>query len=320
MKIRILKCSHQQLPKYVEFDSQIEDIKSCIFVMESEFSGRRGYYAYKRWIPGNRKIQLSPRICGVSECELNIFFERTISFREFTSSDGICEKYPHMSQDRVREFTLSALKRMHLASQKEEILRQLLEGKTKMELISSGYTSLADIDKYLLSYEQCIDYSCHSEYEKKIVKEAAEFFNKGQVEFLYTSETFAEKFGIPLSLVNEVQTNILNNQSCLTEGETERIRILLNVSDYQVLSSADKEFMQEMCNKIARFYLTEEKKHYCKQVESICQNGAVHERELCELALNNCLDYYKLRKTCQWMRCGIIKKHISLKRVAEFLE
>lgn len=320
MKIRILKCSHQQLPKFVEFDSQIEDIKSCIFVMESEFSDCRGYYAYKRWIPGNRKIQLSPRICGVSECELNIFFERTISFREFTSSDGIFEKYPHMSQDRVREFTLSALKRMHLASQKEEILRQLLEGKTKMELISSGCTSLADIDKYLVSYEQCIDYSCHSEYEKKIVKEAAECFNKGQVEFLYTSETFAEKFGIPLSLVNEVQTNILNNQSCLTEGETDRIRILLNISEYQILSDADKEFMQEMCKKIARFYLTEERKYYCKQVESIRKNGSVYEHELYELALNNCLDYYKLRKTCQWMKCGIIRKHTALKKVTEFLE
>lgn len=164
MKIIMMKCNHEPLPKYVEFDSQIEDTKSCIYVMESELSCCRGYYTYNRWIPGNKKIQLSPRICGVSECELNIFIERTRIFREFKSSDEICGKYPHITQDRVREFTLSALKRMHLAPQKEEILRQLLEEKTKSEIIHSGYVTLAEISDCLTSYKQRIDYSCNSEF------------------------------------------------------------------------------------------------------------------------------------------------------------
>lgn len=140
------------------------------------------------------------------------------------------------------------------------------------------------------------------------------------MEFLYTTETFAEKFGIPLLLVNEIQTNILNNQSCLTGSATERLRILLNVSECRMLSNADKAFMQEMCEKIVHFYWMEEKNYYCKQVESICQNGSVYEHELCEFAFNNCLDYYKLKKVCQWMKCKTRRKPTALKSVADFLE
>lgn len=320
MKIIMMKCNHEPLPDYVEIDSQIKDAQSYIYAMKPDLSGCIGYYAYQHWLPGKCKFQLSPQICGVSECELSIFIERTKSFHEFATYDEICGKYPHMTQERVRGFTLSSLKQMHLAPQKEEILRQLLEGKTKSEMIHSGYVSLAEINDCLTSYKQRIDYSCNFEYEKKIVKEAAEYFDKGQVEFLYTPEIFAEKYGIPLLLMNEIQTNILDNQSCLSASDTEHLRKLLNISDYGILSDVDKAFMQEMREKLVHFYRMEEDKYYCKQIEAVCQNGEVNEDELRKLAINNCLNYFKLRKTCQSMSVSIKRKPTTLKSVADFLE
>ena len=250
-------------------------------------------------------------LSGTTMSAVEIFRELFETYYESKSVDETLNKYETVTTEEFCDSVISIVDRVKkhkkISEKEEKILLVLFCGeKSKKRIVKEGICSYKEIDEAYYKFMQEIQW-CYG-FRNQINTHRAEQFNAGELCFCYSLKDFADMHLIDEHILKKIVFTVIDCQKSLEKPERDFITSAIEKDNYENrFSVAERERLNEIVNKIIKYFYECEKCFYRIEAKQLIENKITHIHDIHKYCTINALDYWKTIRAIE--KLGVKPNH-----------